>query len=42
MFAQCEGNVTLHVRNANGLLCVDLHWHVPFIEVLLGTVQVVW
>ena len=24
------------------LLGVGLHWHVPFIEGLLGTVQVVW
>ena len=29
-------------HNVKELLCVGLHWHVPFIEVLLETVQVVW
>ena len=29
-------------RNAIMLLRVGLHWRVPFIEVLLETVQVVW
>ena len=28
--------------NVEEILCVSLHWHVPFIEVLLETVQVVW
>ena len=29
-------------RNAKELLRVGLHWHVPFIEDLWETVQVVW
>ena len=31
-----------YCRNAKELHCVGLHWHVPFIEVLSETVQVVW
>ena len=33
---------SMYCRNANELLCVGLHWCVPFIEDLLETVQVVW
>ena len=29
-------------HNVKELLCVGLHWRVPFIEVLSETVQVVW
>ena len=29
-------------RNEKELLCVGLYWHVPFIEILSETVQVVW
>ena len=29
-------------RNAKELLCVSLHWHVPFIEDPSETVPVIW
>ena len=42
VFVQKQNVSIVCCHNAKELHCVGLHWHVPFIEDLLDTVQVVW